>query len=621
VLPFSHTEPLVNIPISMTKEGAMRRWLRLLSAVTAVMVGSGVALAGAAWAQESPGTDDEKVTFTVGQVNDAITFNPMFMIETPEYNTTDLVYDKLLSWSQEDFSTVPDLATDWEQSDDGFTWTFTIRDDATWHDGTPLTARDIAATYNWIIAEGAGNLLSYFPFTEAGGITAPDDTTLVWTTTTPTSAPVYPPYVYVMPESLLSQYDDKADFREWKGFPDTVGSGPFNLVEWRRGDFWRLEANPDYYGGAPHIDEFIFRVFQNEDAMIEALKQGEIDFADNVTANLFDSIVDEPNITTNVGNPTSFTQMSFNLCTNEVDYCRSEGFNHHPATTDPQFRLAVEHAIDRQALVDRVLLGYASPGITVIPSPKWHHTPPDVVTYDPDEANRILDQAGYLDTDNDGIRETPDGEPLELRFIVRTEAPETVTAGEFIVEWLRDVGIRLNTEAVNDNKLTDVWYANDYDMYIWGWGVEPDPDFQLSTYATFQCGVWSDTCYSNPEYDELYKDQQRATSIEERAQIVDQMQQIVYNDKPELVLWYDNYLQAYRNDLWTGFVKQPTEGGSILFQYGHYSDLNIQPVSATQAGGDEGGTPAIVWIIVAAAVVVVIAGVIISRRRREEEAA
>ncbi len=599
----------------------MARSLKLAAFVTTVAVVGFLATSLGALAQESPSASDEKVTFTVGQVNDAITFNPMFMIETPEYNTTDLVYDKLLSWAQEDFSTVPDLATDWEQSDDGLTWTFTIRDDAAWHDGTPLTARDIAATYNWIIGEGAGNLLSYFPFTKAGDITAPDDTTLVWKTSTPTSAPVYPPYVYVMPESLLSQYDDKADFREWKGFPDTVGSGPFNLVEWRRGDFWRLEANPDYYGGAPHIDEFIFRVFQNEDAMIEALKQGEIDFADNVTANLFDSIVDEPNITTNVGNPTSFTQMSFNLCTNEVDYCRSEGFNHHPATTDPQFRLAVEHAIDREALVDRVLLGYAEPSVTVIPSPKWNHAPPDVVTYDPDEANRILDEAGYLDTDNDGIRETPDGEPLELRFIVRSEAPETVTAGEFIVEWLRDVGILLNTEAVNDNKLTDVWYANDYDMYIWGWGVEPDPDFQLSTYATFQCGVWSDTCYSNPEYDELYKDQQRTTSIEERAQIVDQMQQIIYNDRPELVLWYDNYLQAYRNDLWTGFVKQPTEGGSILFQYGHYSDLNIQPVSGTQAGGDEGGTPAIVWIIAAAAVVVVIAGVLISRRRREEEAA
>jgi peptide/nickel transport system substrate-binding protein len=601
----------------MTKEGAMRRWLRLLAATTSMTVTAGIASAVGAWAQESP-SPDEKVTFTVGMVNDAITFNPMFMIETTEYATADLVYDKLLSWAQDDFSTVPDLATDWEQSDDGLTWTFAIRDDATWHDGTPLTARDIAFTFNWIIEEGAGNLLSYFPFTEAGDITAPDDTTLVWTTSTPTSAPIYPPYVYVLPESVLSQYEDKADFRTWKGIPDTVGSGPFKLVEWRRGDFWRLEANPDYYGGAPEIDEFIFRVFQNEDAMIEALKQGEIDFADDVSPNLFDSIVGEPNITTNVGNPTQFTQMSFNQCTNEVDYCRSAGFNHHPATTDPQFRLAVEHAIDRQGLVDRVMLGYATPGTTVIPSPKWHHDPPDVVTYDPDEANRILDEAGYIDTDNDGIRETPDGEPLELRFIVRTEAPETVNAGEFIVEWLRDVGISLQTEAINDNKLTEVWYANDYDMFIWGWGVEPDPDFQLSTYATFQCGVWSDTCYSNPEYDQLYKEQQRATSIEERTEIVAQMQQILYEDRPELVLWYFNYLQAYRNDLWTGFVKQPTEGGSILFQYGHYSDLNIRPVSAAAGGDDEGGVPALVWIAVAAVVLVVV-GVVLSRRRRAEE--
>jgi hypothetical protein len=178
VLAFGQAEPLVKYIISMTKEGAMRRWLRLLAATTAIAVAAGIATAVGAFAQEeSPSGAQEKVTFTVGSTNDAITFNPMFMIETPEYNTADLLYDKLLSWSQEDFSTVPDLATDWEQSDDGLTWTFTIRDDATWHDGTPLTARDIAFTFNWIIGEGAGNLLSYFPFTEAGDITAPDDTT------------------------------------------------------------------------------------------------------------------------------------------------------------------------------------------------------------------------------------------------------------------------------------------------------------------------------------------------------------------------------------------------------------------------------------------------------------
>jgi peptide/nickel transport system substrate-binding protein len=611
-------ESPVNRLVSMTKEGAMRRWLGLLSVVTAVTIGGGVSLAVAAWAQEeSPSGAQEKVTFTVGMVNDAITFNPMFMIETPEYSTADLIYDTFLGWEREDYATKGNLATGWEQSSDGLTWTFDIRDDATWHDGEPLTAGDIAYTFNWIIDEGVGNFIDYLPFTEE--ITAPDDTTLVWKTTIPTQAPIYPPYVYILPEHVLSQYEDKADFRAWKGFPDAVGTGPFEMVEWRRGDFWRLEANEDYWQGAPQIDEFVFRVFQNEEAMVQALKQGEIDFADDMSASAFDSAADDPNITANVGNPIYFIQMSFNQCTNEVSYCRETGFNHHPATTDPDFRLAVEYAIDREVLVDRVKLGYGTPGVTVIVQPKWHNDPPEVITYNPDEANRILDEAGYLDTDNDGIRETPDGEPLELRFIVRTENPESITAGEFIVEWLRDVGVSLETEAVNDSKLTDVWYANDYDMYIWGWGVEPDPNFQLSTYTTSQCGIWSDTCYSNPQYDQLFKDQQSAETLEERQQIVDQMQQVLYEDRPEIVLWYENYLQAYRSDRWTGFVKQPEPQGAILFQYGHYSTLSVRPVSAA-AGDEGGGVPVIVWIAVAA-VILVIAGLVIVRRRRAEEEA
>jgi peptide/nickel transport system substrate-binding protein len=97
------------------------------------------------------------------------------------------------------------------------------------------------------------------------------------------------------------------------------------------------------------------------------------------------------------------------------------------------------------------------------------------------------------------------------------------------------------------------------------------------------------------------------------------MQQILYDDRPELVLWYDNYLQAYRSDKWTGFVKQPTDGGTILFQYGYYSLLNIQPVSeagGSEGSGSSGGVPAVVWVGLLA-VVVVIVGIVIGRRRSE----
>ena len=179
--------------------------------------------------------------------------------------------------------------------------------------------------------QGRRDFIDYLPFTDE--ITAPNDTTLEWKTTIPTGAPIYPPYVYIMPEHVLSQYETKADFKKWKGFPDPIGSGPFRLVEWRRGDFWRLEANPDYWGGAPKINEFVFRVFQNEDAVIEALKQGEIDFADELSANLFDSVTDEPTITANVGSPSYFIQMSFNQCTNEGGVV--QGHRLQPPPGDP----------------------------------------------------------------------------------------------------------------------------------------------------------------------------------------------------------------------------------------------------------------------------------------------
>lgn len=596
----------------------MGRILKLASVVTVVAALAGAGFAISAGAQESsPG--DEHVTFTVGSVNDAITFNPMFMIETPEYETAGDVYDMLLGWDADDMSTVPSLASEWAQSEDGLTWTFTIRDDATWHDGEPLTAHDIAFTYNWIIDNGVGSYIDYLPFTDE--ITAADDTTLLWSTTQPTGAPLYPPFIYIMPEHIWSEFEDKADARAWKGFPDTVGSGPFELVEWRRGDFWRLEANPDYWDGAPKIDELIYRVFQNEETMVQALQQGEIDFAEDVPPSLFESLEGDPDITAHEAGASYFIQMSTNQCTEAIAYCADTGFNAHPALQDPQIRLAMEYAIDRQTIVDRVRLGYAEPASTVIINPRWHLDPPNQVAFDLAEANRILDEAGYLDTDGDGVREMPDGSlPLEFRFIVRTESPDSIRAGEFISEWFADIGIATLTEPLSDARLTDVWYSNDWDLYIWGWGVEPDPNFQLSTYTEAQCGSWSDTCWANAEYDQLFQEQQQATSLEERSALVEQLQQMLYDERPEIVLYYENTLQAYRNE-WTGFVEQPQPQGFLLYQYGTYSYRNIEPVEAgvgtgTQ-DGDGGGVPVFVWIGAAAAVVL-IGALMVTRRRREE---
>ena len=238
----------------------------------------------------------------------------------------------------------------------------------------------------------------------------------------------------------------------------------------------------------------------------------------------------------------------------------------------------------------------------------------------------MLEDAGYVDTDGDGVRNDPvSGDNLEWRFNVPTDNGDRVKATKLIAGWLGQIGIKTSPTPVTVAKITDIWYANDYDIYSWGWGPDPDPDFILSTYTTNQCLVWSDTCWSNEEYDRLYEEQQTTSSKEERQAIIEQMQQIFYEEVPQIVLWYDNDLQAYRSDRWSGFVRSPEPdskgwGGNLLYQYTPYSYATIQPASesAGTVGGSGGASP-IVWAGIAVAVVAVVGGVMLVRRRRETE--
>ena len=236
----------------------------------------------------------------------------------------------------------------------------------------------------------------------------------------------------------------------------------------------------------------------------------------------------------------------------------------------------------------------------------------------------MLEDAGYVDTDGDGVRETPDGEPLEFRFFLRSESDENQKSGEFIADWLTDLGIATKITVGSTDELTDIWYEHDFDLYIWGWGPDPDPDFILSTYTSGQCGVWSDTCFSNADYDEMYDAQQVATSVEDRQQIISEMQQFVYDQVPEVVLYYNNTLEAYRSDRWEGLVQSPEPQGFLLGQYTPYSELTLQPVGfgGTGVGGSTGGESGIpmgVWLGIVAGVIAIVVIVALVRRGRSDE--
>ncbi|WP_214110005.1 ABC transporter substrate-binding protein [Acrocarpospora catenulata] len=575
-------------------------------------------------------SSQDKVTFTIGILSDVDSTNPFTGIVVEAYEAYALMYDYLVTSSPKDVSPQPSLAESYQEAPDKKSWTYKIRSGVTWSDGTPLTARDAAYTFNRIIdgdfeQTNYGNYVANIERAEAT-----DDTTLVLHVKKPT--PIMERLaVPILPEHVWKDIDGtkvKSYANEPEDGKPIVGSGPFRLVERRKGQFLRFEANKQYWGGAPAMDEVVMRVFLNADAMAQALLRGEIDFAYDLQSNVFESLKNKPGITTRSSKYPGFNEIAFNNGAALADGTPiGDG---HPALKDKQVRLAISYAIDRETLVARVLNGNGAPGDTFIPSmyPALHLDPSVKQTYDPAKANQLLDAAGYA-KGSDGIR-AKDGKKLALRLFVRDGA-ESQATGEFVKSWLKDIGIDVTVKVMSEDALTEIIGQGDFDMFEWGWVVEPDPDYQMST---FTCGKrsykdgdaiyadLSDSFYCNPEYDQLYDQQSGETDPAKRAELAKRMQQLVYDDAAYAITYYYDDMVAYRSDRWTGFVPQPDPDGSILFQYGVHSYLAIKPVSAASPGSGaaadtgSGMSGSLVAAVGGGAVVAVVAVLLVARRRR-----
>jgi peptide/nickel transport system substrate-binding protein len=263
-------------------------------------------------------------------------------------------------------------------------------------------------------------------------------------------------------------------------------------------------------------------------------------------------------------------------------------------------REAIALAVDKQEIVDKVYLGLAAPGDTVVreASTYWHLDIPadEEYPYDPDAANAMLDEAGYADTDGDGIREDPEsGRPFELLMPASEETTGAVEAGQLIVGYLREIGMDVELQAASDGKMDDYWGSGDFDMYIWYWSGNPDPDYQLWVFTSGQCGWWSDGCWSDPEFDELYEEQLATLDRSDRREVVNEAQRFLYDALPGLVLAYPNWLEAYRTDRFTDWTPAPGENGYLLPGYNYNSLLSVRPVEGASEASSP-GLPAWIWI-------------------------
>ncbi len=584
----------------------MRTPLKLAGAVLVLVLAWAFLFCPAQALASSPSPAPTKpIVFRIGIASDVDGMNPFGSWSAITWESFRLSYD-FLTWYDDNYKPCPDLAESWSYSDNGKVWTFKIRSGLKWQDGQPLTARDIAFTYNYILKNDLWAYTSYL--THVTKVEAPDDTTVVITSSQPNPR-VLGLYIPIVPEHIWKNVPgDKAE--NFENVP-LVGSGPFQVTEMKRGKWVKLVANKDYFGGAPKIDQLYFMIYRTEAGMMQDYKAGNLDAIMNLPPNDYRILKGMPGSSVAAGEAIGLHELGFNC----YDSPKSKG---NPLLLDARIRQAVNWAIDKQLIVNQSMAGLATVGTSVLaPATGWHWDVPadQQYTYDPEKAKQILDDAGYMDRNGDGVREAPNGKPLDFRLAAFNEYPEDITAAKLIHQWLADVGIKTRLQIMDEGAFSsDVADNADMDMYIWSWGGDVDPGFMLSCFTKAQILNWSDCMYSNPQYEQLYLAQGSTVDPAKRRQITDQMQAILYRDSPYIVLWYNVNVQAYRTDRWTGWHLIPPGRGAPFKNLLKTTYIDLQP-KTSGAAGNGGGTPLWLWIVIAV-VVVLAAGFGVYRWRR-----
>lgn len=443
---------------------------------------------------------------------------------------------------------VPRLAESWEYSEDGRTVTIKLHDGITFSDGTPFNAE--TAVWNIGTFYQDPELVVWFAETlSLESVEVIDELTFSYTTTDPIiNSPDYDwQWWYMLPPSVWDGIEG-ADLYMVESYPP-IGTGPYTVTEHEPGSYIIFDAREDYYRGEPPIDRVVYTLYSNPDAIASALISGEIDLTTPwLPPEVYDTLADQPNITIEEKEPYAgnLYWLVFNMY---------NGGLKHPAIDDPVVREAIDYAIDKQQLVDVALLGHGVVlpsgwvGITDIElNPELEVTP-----FDLEIAAQLLDDAGYLDTDGDGVRETADGEPLEFRLFYGVEFPPAVTMTNMISDWLGSIGITILSEAQEVGSWNAlVLSEHDFDLAINAATHDIDAasmDFWFSCWsADSGANALNYPGYCNPEMDDLVYAYWFSDDPIGRWDYMYEAQQIFADDRPLITLAGANSIQAYRND-------------------------------------------------------------------------
>jgi peptide/nickel transport system substrate-binding protein len=468
-------------------------------------------------------------TILMGTIGDASNLLPVLASDSASSDISGLVYNGLVRYDK-NLQLEGELAESWSVSPDNRTITFHLRRGVKWHDGAPFTSADVLFTYRLLVDPKVPTAYAD-RYLQVQRAEAPDPHTFRVHYAQPLASaliswglPIHPRHLLIGQDILRSPLSRAP-----------VGTGPFRFVEWSPGQKIVLEANPDYFEGPVGLHRVVYRIVPDPSTMFLELRSGGLDFM-GLSPIQYAMQTDTPAFRRAFNKyryPSfSYTYLGFNL--------------RRPLFQDRRVRQALAHAVDKQELIDGVLLGLGQEATGPYKPGTWPHNP-EVrrYPYDPERARQLLAEAGWRDTDGDGILDR-DGRPFAFTILTNQGNDQRIKAGEIIQRRFREIGVDVRLRVLEwATFLKEFLNPGNFDATIMGWNIPIDPDlFNVWHSSQTRPGELNFIGFRNAEVDRLLEQGRHTLDEQERRRYYHRLQEILAEEQPYLFLFVPDALPA-----------------------------------------------------------------------------
>jgi len=472
--------------------------------------------------EEHPAPPAYGDTIIQASIGDASYLNPILASDSASGDINGYVYNGLVKYDK-NLKLVGDLAESWNISDDGLVITFHLRKNVNWHDGEPFTSEDVRFTYEKLVDPNTRTpYASDYLIVDRLEIVDPYTVRIIYKE--PFSPGLESWGMGIIPQHIF----EKGDFNNHPANRHPIGTGPYEFVEWKTDERIVLEANEDYFEGRPHIDRIIYRIVPDQAVQFLELRQGTIDTM-GLTPDQFQKEAVSEDFLENINKfryPSfGYTYLGYNL--------------KNPLFRDERVRRAITYAINRQEIIDGVLLGLGQISTGPFPPTSWayNETVP-IYEHNPEKAKELLYKCGWQDRDGDGILDK-DGRPFSFTLTTNQGNKMRELCATIIQSNLKQVGIQVKIRILEWASFIHQYIdKKNFDAVILGWSLSRDPD-QYSIWHSSQIkeGQYNFVSYSNPEIDSLLVEGRRTFDMEKRKEIYHRIHTILAEEQPYTFLY------------------------------------------------------------------------------------